>query len=323
MIKYNICTNFYSNYLYKGLALYFSLEKTSKNFCLWILCMDQETYKILSSLKLKYAKLIKIEDVETRELLTIKKSRNIAEYSWTLKSNFMSYLFVKYPSIPSLFYLDADIFFFNDIKLVFKEIANTSIAIAPHRFPKIFESRTKNTGIFNAGVIFIKKDSIGLKALERWRKQCIKWCYWRLENGKLADQMYLDEWPRFYKNLHQFKHAGVNSAPWNICEYKITKKKDDIYINDKPLIFYHFHQLTIYSDQTFEPSYGYYIPRKILNLIYKPYEDTLLDIIKMIDKIKPNFKQALKQRNKLYSNLQRIKKYLYPLYWKTKEILPE
>lgn len=143
MIKYNVCTNFYSNYLYKGLALYISLENTSTDFCLWILCMDDTTYEILSLMNLKYAKLIKLEGVETPELLKIKKLRTKAEYSWTLKSSFMSYLFRKFNDIPSLFYLDADIFFFKDIKKVYEEADGKSIAIAPHKFSKGFEKEKK------------------------------------------------------------------------------------------------------------------------------------------------------------------------------------
>jgi hypothetical protein len=321
MARYNICTNFYSNYLYKGLAQYHSLEKTSNDFCLWILCMDKETYIILSKLKLKNARLIKLSDVESQELLSVKKSRNKAEYCWTLKSSFISYLFKKYRNISSLFYFDGDIFFFNDIKLAYREIGNNSVAMAPHRFPEDVKSMVNKTGVFNAGAVYFKKDSTGLKALERWRKQCIEWCYWRLEGGKMTDQMYLNEWPRLYKNLHQFKHLGMNLAPWNISQYRISQKGGKVYVNKYPLVFYHFHQFKIYSDLTFNPSYGYNMSSESINLICRPYEDSVLMAIKEIDKVKPSLRRTLEHKDRIQDTLQGVRRLVFPIYWKIKASL--
>lgn len=310
MSKHNICTNFYSNYLYKGLALYYSLESRSNDFCLWILCMDEETHTILTGLNLKHAKFIRLNKVETIGLLKVKKSRNKAEYSWTLKSSFIDYLFKKYKKISSLFYLDGDVFFFNDINLIYNLIGNHSIAITPQRFPKGSEDKVKTTGIFNAGVIYIKRDRIGLKALERWRRQCIKWCYFRLEDGKLGDQMYLDEWPGLYKNLYQFQHPGVNLAPWNVNSHKISKKVNKIYVNSKPLIFYHFHQFKIFSNLTFEPTTGYYVFPSIIKYIYKPYEDVIKKIVKKLDKTSLSLRLDLEKRNKFQYIFHKVKKIL-------------
>jgi len=310
MIKYNVCTNFYSNYLYKGLALYTSLANTSKDFCLWILCMDVATYETLGRMNLKHARLIRLEEVETQQLLKIKKLRTKAEYSWTLKSSFMSYLFRKFNDIPSLFYLDADIFFFKDIKKVYEEADGKNIAIAPHKFPKGFEKREKDAGIFNAGVILIKRDATGLKALEKWKKQCIAWCYRRMENGKFGDQKYLDEWPKLYKALHQFQNPGIDLAPWNLEKYKIFKKGRQIFIDDAPLVFFHFHKFIIYSDFTFEPTFGYYPPKSVVNIVYKPYKKTIRDVIKKVNNANPNFDPQLEQKNIIQYGLREMKRLL-------------
>jgi hypothetical protein len=282
--------------------------------------MDKAAYQDLSKLKLKCAKLIQLEDVETPDLLKVKGDRDKSEYSWTLKSSLMSYLFNKHPEIPSLFYLDGDMFFFRDVKLVFEDIGENSIAIAPHRFPEKLKARTTVSGVFNAGVVFIRRDDTGLAALEKWRKQCINWCYRIPEGKKFGDQMYLDEWPKLYKNLHQFKHPGINLAPWNIKVHKLYKKNSEVYVGGQPLIFYHFHELKIYSDLTFSPSYGYNIPKQTLRLIYTRYENSILGIIKIIDQIDPNLKLHLEKKNFVKDSIQIIRRLLLPIYWEIKSL---
>jgi hypothetical protein len=282
--------------------------------------MDEKAYEILSKLNLKHAKLIKTKDIETPEVVKIKKDRNKGEYSWTLKSVLMNYLFHKYKKLDHLFYLDGDIYFYDDIKLVYEDIGTKSIALAPHRFPRSMKGRTKRTGVFNAGVLYLKKDKTGLKALKRWKKQCIEWCYWRLEDGKLGDQMYLDEWPKLYKNIHQFSHKGINLAPWNVDEYKLSRRNGNIFVDDQPLIFYHFHQFKVFTDYSIQESHGYQISKDAKNIIYGPYVDAVLDTIKKVKNIDPKFNEGLDKKEAQSGFKNYFIKKLTPIYWKIKSL---
>ena len=49
----NYCTLFNFNYLSRGLSLYYSLKKVSKNFNLFIFAFDDLTYKFLKKKKIK------------------------------------------------------------------------------------------------------------------------------------------------------------------------------------------------------------------------------------------------------------------------------
>jgi hypothetical protein len=167
-------------------------------------------------------------------------------------------------------------------------------------------------------VIYFKKDKESLTCLKRWKKQCIKWCYWRLEDGKLGDQMYLNEWPKLYNNLHQFQHKGINLAPWNVDEYKLTKKTNRVMVDGQPLIFYHFHQFKIFDDLSFQESSGYQISNKANKYIYKPYENMVLQVINNIKTIDPTFDEELdnkEDQNKIHNT---VFKKLSPIYWKIK-----
>ena len=320
LMKYNICTNFYSNYLYRCLPQYYSLEKTSRNFVWWVLCMDDKAYEIITKLKLKHARPIKLSEIENHDLEKVKKSRNKGEYSWTLKPFLIDFLFTNHKYIKNILYLDGDIFFFEDIALVFEDIGPKSIAIAPHRFPKSLKGREEQTGVFNAGVIYFNRDNVAHKCLKRWKRQCLDWCYWRLEDGKLGDQMYLNEWPKLYKNLHQFKHKGINLAPWNVNEFKLTNMKGKIFIDGQPLIFYHFHQFKVMNNLTFDRSFGYKLDTIVVKSIYKPYEAEVMKIIRKIKRVDAGFSEGLEKSNASRTLLSFLSSYLLNAKWKLKTL---
>tara|TARA_B110000027_G_C16047064_1_gene268199 strand:+ start:342 stop:536 length:195 start_codon:yes stop_codon:yes gene_type:complete len=58
----NYCTLFNVNYLPRGLNLYHSLMKVSKNFRLFIFAFDDLTYQYLKDLKLKKVVLISLKE---------------------------------------------------------------------------------------------------------------------------------------------------------------------------------------------------------------------------------------------------------------------
>ena len=62
MIHY--CTYFDRNYLTRGCALLASLRRYSDPFMLWVLCFDDETYEVLSSLKEPDVRPIRLEEFE-------------------------------------------------------------------------------------------------------------------------------------------------------------------------------------------------------------------------------------------------------------------
>ena len=74
---YNFYTFFDKNYLYKGIALYCSLQKTCSDFVLFVLCGDEITYNLLSKMNLSNVKLITLQELEREDtdLLSIKNTR--------------------------------------------------------------------------------------------------------------------------------------------------------------------------------------------------------------------------------------------------------
>ncbi|MBW3051903.1 glycosyltransferase [Prochlorococcus marinus] len=301
------CTLFDKNYLIKGLSMINSLSKNCIKYFIYVLCLDKETKDILDKINLNNVKTILLNEIEDRDLLEAKSKRTNTEYCWTLASSFTWYVLNRFKQIDLITYLDADLLFYSDVEVIFKEIKKSSIAIIEHRFSSPFEYLEVN-GRFCVEWNSFRRDKEGIRCLDNWRKQCLAWCYYRLENGKMGDQKYLDEWPSKFRNCHIIKDDGAGIAPWNYAKYEIKKQNNKIKINESNLIFYHFHQFKILENQRFFRLGDMYSSnKKEPDLIYEIYEKEILKSLNIIRKIDKKFNHGIFTR-KNYFFKDKIKK---------------
>lgn len=238
-----------------------------------MICMDDKSYKYLSDNPLNNVQIIHFTELEEKYplLKAAKSNRNHIEYFFTCSPAVCNYVMAQFDFIDSLTYLDADLYFFSDPKKVFNEIKDKSIAIIEHRFHWTTKRQLKY-GRFNVGWVTFKNDEEGKKCLKQWMKDCLEWCYQKVEKDRFGDQKYLDKWPSLYKNLHIIKNKGANVAIWNIPNYQLSFKEDKIFIDNQPLIFYHFANITQIGKSTFNTN---------LSRVFKNLKGILLDKIYM------------------------------------------
>lgn len=117
-----------------------------------------------------------------------------------------------------------------------------SVAITPHRFPPELRDYVRY-GIYNVGWLSFRHDPVANECLHWWRARCLEWCYDRVEDGKFADQKYLDQWPALFGSVAVLTHPGANLAAWNLSSVKLGRGDGTVTADGRPLIFYHFHQL--------------------------------------------------------------------------------
>jgi hypothetical protein len=289
------CTLFDSGYLLKGLAMMCSLTRFCPGAKIYVLCMDDQTRYILEHLDLPFVACITLAEVENEELLKAKADRGVAEYCWTLSSCFTWYVMRRYPEIDFLTYIDADLLFYSEVQPLFDEIGDASIAIIEHRFSERLKDREVN-GRFCVEWDSFRRDEQGMACLSRWRELCIEWCYYRIEDGKMGDQKYLDEWPDRYSACHILTHPGAGIAPWNYAQYRFGKDETGrITVENAPLIFYHFHQFQLLENGKFDRLSTFYTsecPEPAA--VYEVYETVLKKCLADVRTVIPGFKAGLK-----------------------------
>ncbi|EKD78350.1 MAG: hypothetical protein ACD_41C00364G0002 [uncultured bacterium] len=289
-MHYNFCTLFDKNYATRGLALHASLLRQAGDFTLWILCMDDIVYDILTKLKLEQVELIRLSALEDDELRQVKTTRTAVEYCWTLTPSLPLYVLTQHPELDHVTYLDADTYFFSSPQPLYDEWKNQSILIVSHNYAPRFNYKVAESGIYNVEFLIFRNDAAGLACLRWWRERCNEWCYFRLEDGKLGDQMYLNDWPTRFQHVVVAQHLVGGVAPWNIERFSFHQANNQIMIDNLPVIFFHYHAFKLYSTNAYDPLVGYYYcPALIRRLIYQPYAQALQQSLQCIQTIQPDF----------------------------------
>ena len=283
-MRTTLCTLFDSLYMDKGLVLYDSLKKCAKDFELYVLCMDEKCYKVLSDIREEKLKPIQLVDVENEKMLLAKSNRSISEYCWTCSSRLVQYILETYSPICCT-YIDADMFFYHDPQILVDEMlsAGKSVMMVPHRFTKRNEHLARIVGTYCVEFNCFKNDNAGLWVLNHWHNNCLTCCR-RLRDGiHYGDQKYMDEWPLLFPDVvHVCKHPGAGIAPWNIELYKELNPKDWTFSYDADkerylMLFFHFQGISYVSHKIVKTS----IKRELnadFSFIDYIYRDYLLKI---------------------------------------------
>jgi hypothetical protein len=242
-------TLFDINYLSRGLCLLTSLKKVmSEEFHLYILALDEKTrayFKVHIDINITVIDLAVVE-TSYPELLKAKENRTAVEYYFTLSPILPLYILKNFRPCSRITTLDADIYFFTSPAKIFNYYSKESVWITPHDFSKTLENH-KQYGVFNVSFQSFPDTAESLMVLNDWKDKCLNWCYDFLDSktGYFADQKYLDEWPKKFKNIAVIDLETCGRSPWNLEDINISHSKNNIHINGKPLIYYHFHQLRI------------------------------------------------------------------------------
>lgn len=287
------CTLFDHTYLSRGLTLYRSLQDHHPGeFVLWVLCLDDLTHDAITKFDAHGLRPIPLSEFERHDaaVALTKRSRSLAEYYFSCTAAWCLFLLRQFPEITRITYLDADLYFFSDPSPIFHEMDEASILIIPHRFPSQMTLLEQQFGIYNVGLLSFANDEIGRECLVWWRERCLEWCFDRVEDGKFADQKYLDDWPQRFANVKILHHKGANLAPWNWVNYKIRTADGRIMVDEQVLIFYHYQGLKLLNPWMYDPGYADYgrMPAETRDQLYPPYIDSVRQAYHLVREVVPS-----------------------------------
>ncbi len=172
----------------------------------------------------------------------------------------------------------------------------------------------REAGQFNVGLVAFRNNEEGRACLERWKAQCLVECRFDPAAGKCGDQNYLDEWPARYRGLVISANPGVGLAPWNIGKYRIGRRCDVVTVDDRPIVFYHYHSLKM-----LRPRWGvsplamatgaYTLSEVVISSLYAPYARELWAALRRAEtsgagrRLQPRLAGGLTPLPLLYSQL--------------------
>lgn len=256
----NFVTLFNSAFLPQGLALHSSMQTCIKDYKLWILCVDENTFEILNNLSLPNVNLLRLSELETAELKNLKRTRKTNEYCWTLTPFAPKFVFNNDSSIDRVTYIDADLWFRKNPKLIFKEFEHSgkNVLITDHAYSPEYD-QSDVSGQFCVQFIIFEREG-GECVRKWWERKCVEWCYDRVENGKFGDQKYLDAWPDVFSDkVHVLQQKELALAPWNALRFPYGNS-----------VFYHFHGLKIISENGVHTG-PYRLPLALKRNVYRKY----------------------------------------------------
>ena len=272
----HFCTYFDRRYLPNALALIDSLRRHCRDFRLWALCLDDAAHAALAERwrSRKYRRSAwRSSSVATRRSPRRSATGRRSSTTSRARRRCRCSCSGSRPQVDAITYLDADLFFFSDPAPLFEEIGSSAVAIIPHRFPAA-NTRFERYGIFNVGWLTFRRSDAALACLTWWRERCLEWCFDREEPSRFADQKYLDDWPSRFEGVHVVRHKGANVASWNLANYDLTRRDGKVFVDDEPLIFFHFHHLKRRRTWLFETDFaphGARLNRVLKEDVFTPY----------------------------------------------------
>lgn len=288
----------------QGIALHQSLARHAGNFRLWIVSMDPKLSALLRALDLRNVVVLDLDEVENSLLRTVKLSRSQREYCWTLTPFSFDFVFDRDPNVQRVTYVDADVFLRSDATSIQREFESSgkSVQITEHAYSPELDMSLEH-GRFC--VQFLTMERHGSEVIRaEWQKQCLDWCFGRVEPGRFGDQKYLDDWPEKYGDLvHVYSGKGLFLGPWNSTRFPYSEG-----------LVYHFHQLRINFNPEKVSLGNYPLPNPLVEAVYGPYIEALRSIHLMMTQAGFEARDQIPRMSKRQDLTRRIAPILDPAY---------
>lgn len=279
-IAFTLCSN---NYFAQALLLGQSFLLHNPEFEFYVGLIDEKSEQInYNQFNINILPIAQIES----DILDLALKYNIVELNTAVKPHYFLHFIEKF-NAKVVFYLDPDIYVYQNFKPLEEYLQVDDILLTPHILKPIpidgktpFENDFLNFGLYNLGFIALKVNDNTINMLNWWKKRTYQYGYHNLAKGLFVDQLWINLVPILFGKCKIIDHPGYNIGPWNLHERFLSIKNDSYFVNiDFQLYFYHFSNYnpanpskihTVFTRYDFEN-------RPDLVNIYKDYTKLLLN----------------------------------------------
>lgn len=258
-----------------------------------VYCIDDNAVRLLENLREPLLHIVSPGDFETDELLSIKNSRPINAYCWMSKPVVLEDALGRFPDTDWVIFVDSDMMVFGDPDNALPSDPEANVILTPHRPSNDhFAEFIPTVGKYNAGYAGFKRSKGGKEALRWWKDSCIEDCSGTPQDGRYADQKYLEDISNIFSGVFSSPHVGLNTGPWNVFGTKVSSRDDAVFINDSRLLLYHMQGFRVYTRSLVDLYPGpIRLPEDARHLIYQPYEKLIKQTREALEGANPGFKQ--------------------------------
>ena len=240
----SFCTIVNIKYLPQAQVLINSFRAVYPNHRFVTLITDIETldFKPLVGSEVLTLKSLKLDEKKIQNMRLI---YDVVEFATAMKPYLLMHLLAE--SVTST-YLDPDVLVFSPLDFATSKAKEFGVVVTPHRLTPskqltfgLTELTFLRYGTFNLG--FISVGQSGYSMLNWWAER-LEFHSTRFPNGYVfTDQKWIDLLPSFFDHFI-LKDPGYNFAPWNIDERNLWKSEDVYFVDNSPLVFIHFSQMS-------------------------------------------------------------------------------
>lgn len=240
-IAFTLCS---MNYLAQAKTLFGSLKKTNPEWRFFIGLVDKNNNRI--DPEFLQCDIIEVDQLGIDDFDGMVKKYSIIELLTSVKPFYFSWFFDNYFDAENVVYFDPDIMIFQPLDRLEKSLQQYDIILTPHFTTPIndnflpTELHVMQTGVYNLGFIALKRSANVFNMLQWWKTRLKDKCFIDLSRGLFVDQVWANLMPACFEKVLIEKYAGYNVAHWNLHERHITVMSEKYYVNDVPLVFFHF-----------------------------------------------------------------------------------
>lgn len=259
----HLFTSITANYIPKARVLAISAKKYHPEIKFHLVLCDVIPESIILDNE-PFDSIITVKELGIPNLQSWIFKHTIVEMCTGVKGITFQTIFERY-NAEKVFFFDPDMVILSPLDKLFAKLDEHSILLTPHQTvpDQTTEAIIDNEicslkhGVFNLGFLGVRHSENGKSFIQWWRDRCLEFCYDDIPSGLFTDQKWVDLTPAFFSDYHVLRDPIYNVATWNLSHRQATGSLEEgIYINGKPICFYHFSGFDSGAQEVMLKKYG-------------------------------------------------------------------